>query len=71
MMVFAEDVGLPVHILLTKADKLKRGQAATAVLEVRREVAGRATVQPFSALKREGEEEARAMLEQMLAAGDA
>jgi ribosome biogenesis GTP-binding protein YsxC/EngB len=33
MMEFAELVDLPIHILLTKADKLKRGQAATAVLE--------------------------------------
>ena len=40
MLAFAEEVKLPVHVLLTKADKLKRGQAATAVLEVRRD-AGR------------------------------
>ena len=68
MMIFAQDVDLPVHILLTKADKLKRGQVATAVLEVRKEVRGRATVQPFSALKRQGEEEARAFLERFLGA---
>ena len=67
MMAFAEDVGLPVHILLTKADKLKRGQAATALLEVRKELGDRATVQQFSALKRAGEDEARAVLEQFLA----
>ena len=69
MMAFAGDVGLPVHILLTKADKLKRGQAANAVLAVRREVGERATVQPFSALKRDGEEEAREVLERFLATG--
>jgi len=56
-----------VHILLTKADKLKRGQAATALLEVRKELGDRATVQQFSALKRDGEDEARAVLEQFLA----
>lgn len=66
MMAFADDVGLPVHILLTKADKLKRGQAATAVLDVRKEVGDRATVQQFSALKRQGENEARGVLEQLL-----
>jgi GTP-binding protein len=66
MMAFADDVGLPVHILLTKADKLKRGQAATAVLEVKKEVGDRATVQQFSALKRQGENEARDVLEQLL-----
>jgi len=70
MMAFAEDVGLPVHILLTKADKLKRGQAATALLEVQKELADRATVQAFSALKRQGEGEAREMLERFLGAAD-
>ena len=70
MMAFAEAVDLPVHILLTKADKLKRGQVATALLEVKKELGDRATVQPFSALKRDGEDEARAVLEQFLASTD-
>jgi GTP-binding protein len=68
MMAFAEEVDLPVHILLTKADKLKKGQAAAALLEVRKDVDGRATVQQFSALTRAGENEARAVLERFLAA---
>ena len=63
---FAESVGLPVHVLLTKADKLKRGQAAKALLEVRRELGSAATVQNFSALSRDGEGEAREMLETFL-----
>ena len=67
MMAFAEEVNLPVHILLTKADKLKRGQAARALLEVSKEVDDRATVQPFSALSRQGESEARDVLERFLA----
>ncbi len=66
MMAFAEAVNLPIHILLTKADKLKRGQVATALLEVRKEVAERATVQAFSALRRQGEAEAREVLERLL-----
>jgi len=66
MIAFAESVGLPVHLLLTKADKLKKGQAAAAVLEVKRELGERATVQPFSALKRDGEQEAREVLERFL-----
>ena len=66
MLAFAEAVGLPVHVLLTKADKLKRGQAATALLEVRRELGDGVTVQHFSALSRQGEEEARARLEEFL-----
>jgi GTP-binding protein len=70
MMAFADTVELPVHILLTKADKLKRGQVATAVLQVKKEVGERASVQAFSALNRQGEDEARAMLEKFLGAGD-
>ncbi len=69
MLAFAEDVGLPIHILLTKADKLKRGQAARALLEVGKEVGERATVQLFSAVSRQGQEEARAALQRLLAAG--
>jgi len=67
MIAFAEEVDLPIHILLTKADKLKRGQVATAVLEVEKELGDRATVQAFSALKRSGENEAREMLDRFLA----
>ena len=67
MMAFAEEVNLPVHILLTKADKLKRGQAARALLEVCKEVDDRATVQPFSVLSHQGESEARDVLERFLA----
>jgi len=68
MLGLAAGRGVPVHIVLTKADKLKRGQAAKALLEVRRELGDAATVQHFSALSRLGEEEARARLEEFLAA---
>ena len=67
MLEFAKVVDLPVHILLTKADKLKRGQAAKALLEVRRDLGDTATVQLFSALNRQGEEGAREVLETLLA----
>ena len=70
MMAFTDEAQLPIHILLTKADKLKRGQMATAVLQVQKEVGDRATVQSFSALNRQGEDEARAMLEKFLGAGN-
>jgi GTP-binding protein len=70
MMAFTDEAHLPIHILLTKADKLKRGQMATAVLQVQKEVGDRATVQSFSALNRQGEDEARAMLEKFLGAGN-
>lgn len=61
--------GVPVHILLTKADKLKRGPAQAALLSVRRHVTARyprATVQLFSALRAEGAEEARCVLNDWL-----
>lgn len=66
MLKFAEQVSLPTHVLLTKTDKLKRGQAATALLEVRRDLGEVATVQHFSALSRLGEDEARAKLDEFL-----
>lgn len=67
MLQFAAAVQLPVHVLLTKADKLKRGQAATALLQVRKELATAGTVQLFSALNQQGVEEAREKLELFLA----
>ena len=67
MLAFAEAVSLPVHILLTKADKLKRGKAKTALLQVRKELGDSATVQLFSALNKSGAEEARQVLERFLA----
>ncbi len=67
MLSFADSVRLPVHVLLTKADKLKRGQASSMLLQVQKELDGQASVQLFSALKRQGVEDARNMLEQFLA----
>ena len=66
MMRFAGDVELPVHVLLTKADKLKRGQASNALLSARKALEGRASVQLFSSLKRQGDREAREVLERFL-----
>jgi len=70
MLNFAEQVSLPTHVLLTKTDKLKRGQAAKALLEVRRDLGEVATVQHFSALTRLGENEARAKLGEFLSIKD-
>jgi GTP-binding protein len=67
MLGFADMVSLPTHVLLTKCDKLKRGQAAKAMLEVRRDLEGVASVQQFSALTRVGEDEARLKLAEFLA----
>ncbi len=66
MLSFADSVNLPVHVLLTKADKLKRGQASSALLQVQKELNGQASVQLFSAPKRQGVDEARKVLEDFL-----
>ena len=66
LLAFAEQVSLPTHVLLTKTDKLKRGRAAKALIEVRRDLGNTATVQHFSALTRLGEDEARSKLDEFL-----
>lgn len=53
--------GRPIHILLSKSDKLSRGEAAATLLAVKKELAefaGQITVQLFSSLKKTGIEEA-------------
>ncbi|RRQ21826.1 ribosome biogenesis GTP-binding protein YihA/YsxC [Thiohalobacter thiocyanaticus] len=69
LLDWAREAGLAVHILLTKADKLKRGAAKAALLQVRRQLETDglpATVQLFSALKKEGLEEVWAVLDAWL-----
>ena len=60
MLGWAVAADMPVHILLTKADKLKRGPAQNTLLSVRSELAAHAelvSVQCFSSLKRQGVDE--------------
>jgi GTP-binding protein len=55
----------PVHVLLTKADKLSKQQATTTLRTVRAELERtypNCTVQLFSSLKRIGLDEAEAMI---------
>lgn len=66
MLEWADASSCDVHILLTKADKLSRGAAGNMLLKVRRELDGIATVQLFSAPKRQGIEEAHSALAGML-----
>ncbi len=66
MLAWTRDAGLPVHVLLSKADKLKRGAAMQALLSVRNELERDfpgATVQLFSAQNRLGVDEAHAVLD--------
>jgi GTP-binding protein len=68
MLELATSRRRPVHILLTKADKLGRGAAGNALQLVRRRVPCNVniTVQLFSALDGTGLHEARGALERLL-----
>ena len=66
MIAWCEHGAIPLHILLTKADKLKFGAAKNALLKVRRSLEGRpfpVTVQLFSAQNRLGVEDAHRVLD--------
>jgi GTP-binding protein len=69
MLDWATRLDCSAHVLLTKADKLKRGAAQTALLGVRRDLGHRAGAQLFSATKRIGVEEATEVLDTMLMRG--
>mgnify|MGYP001499065148 CR=1 FL=1 len=57
--------GRPVHVLLTKSDKLSRNAANQTLLAVRKRLNegwGNCTIQLFSSLKKQGVEEAEAII---------
>lgn len=65
--------GRPVHILLTKADKLSRNEAGSTLLAVRRELGAwgpLVTAQLFSSLKKTGVEEVEAVVGRWLGVGE-
>lgn len=68
LLELACDAHRPVHILLTKSDKISRGQAQQTLLQVRKatEAYSKVSVQTFSALKWLGLEEAQNKLEAWL-----
>ncbi|MBL4607541.1 MAG: YihA family ribosome biogenesis GTP-binding protein [Pseudomonadales bacterium] len=69
MIEWSIDHSLPCHILLTKADKLKRGPAKSRLLDVRRQFESEpelVSAQLFSSLKKQGIEEAYTVLGQWL-----
>lgn len=68
MMDWTHELQLPVHILLTKADKLSWGKASAVLHDVKRKWLGDydATVQLFSAPKRIGIDEARQKIQDWL-----
>lgn len=67
MLDWSRMIECPVHVLLTKADKLKRQEASRTLAAVQKDLGGIATVQLFSATKKLGLEEARRLLDRLLA----
>ncbi len=66
MLDWARHISLPVHVLLTKSDKLNKGPASSTLLKVRaelRRLAPSFSAQTFSALRRHGIDEAHARLD--------
>ncbi|WP_275286553.1 ribosome biogenesis GTP-binding protein YihA/YsxC [Halomonas elongata] len=69
MLGWADEQDMPVHILLTKADKLKSGAAKNALQQVRsqlREWEDLVSIQLFSALKKQGVDEVHQRLDDWL-----
>lgn len=71
MLSWAKKANMPVHILLTKADKLSRGAAAIALAQVKKSInqsnlGKNVTVQTFSSLKYQGIDELKEKLQQWL-----
>ena len=59
MLNWALGANMPVHMLLTKSDKLKRGPMNATLLQVQKHIreldaSDRVTVQTFSAMKKQG-----------------
>jgi GTP-binding protein len=73
MLDWSQTSGMPLHILLTKADKLAFGAAKNALLKVQKDVRDgwgeEVSVQLFSAPKRQGIDEALAVLANWLELG--
>lgn len=69
LLDWAKGRGLPVHILLTKADKLNRGPAMNAIQDVRKDLKAlgfEASIQLFSVLKNIGIEDAEDVMAKWL-----
>jgi GTP-binding protein len=67
MLEYAEARGRPVHVLLTKSDKLGRNEARSTLAKTRALLGERASVQLFSAESGEGVDAAQGALEALLA----
>ncbi len=66
LIAWAGAASCPVHVLLSKSDKLKRAELARTLAAAQHALTGRATVQAFSAVDGTGLEQARGQLNQWL-----
>ena len=66
MLDWCAAIGHPIHVLLTKADKLKRQPANEALATARKELDRSISVQLFSAVKGQGLAQARQRLDEFL-----
>jgi len=71
LLEWAESAGAPVHILLTKSDKLKRNELHATLARATAELGSRATIQAFSAHDGTGLEAARRQLKAWFSAAAA
>jgi GTP-binding protein len=71
LLGWAHDLGKPVHVLLSKADQIKRAEARTTLMRTEESLTGRASVQLFSAHAKTGIENARHILDEWLLNGTA
>lgn len=73
MVEWCEHTGLPLHILLTKMDKLNYGAAKNTLLQVQKELQNASfplTIQLFSSLKKSGIDELHDALDRLFSAVD-
>lgn len=70
LVSWCEKTGMPLHVLLTKADKLTRGPAQSTLLkltaQLRKRLGDGVTLQTFSALKKDGVDTLRKRLSELL-----
>ncbi len=73
MIQWCQNTGMPLHVLLTKADKLKKGPAQSTMLklkkELKAELGDNVSVQIFSALKKQGVDQLQQRLDSWLMDG--
>lgn len=71
MLEWCHQISMPVHILLTKCDKLKRGPAKTTLLQVKKAIqdSDLFSVQLFSAKDKIGIDEVHSVLDRWLELG--